>query len=74
MLRDFLNALIALIFYSTVYVTGSEVYSYFRAEAMKSSHRGLGSMQRFNRKLTEKTYVGKYSGLNERLQPFIMRP
>lgn len=56
MFREFLNALMALIFYSTMYVTGAEVYSYFRQEAMKSSQRGVGSMQIFNRKLTKKRF------------------
>jgi len=56
MFREFLNALMALIFYSTMYVAGSGVYDYFRVEALKSSQKGLGSMQRFNRELTKKTY------------------
>ncbi len=56
MFREFLNALMALIFYSTMYVTGSGVYGYFKAEAVKSSHRGIGSMQKFNRELTQETY------------------
>jgi len=56
MFREFLNALMALIFYSTMYVAGSDVYSYFKQEALKSSQRGLGSVQRFNRQLTQKRF------------------